>query len=127
MWPKILGSVNERFFAGLLSVKEAMVMCQTMTKDWSIRSNMSSPTSLDIYMVKRKSNSGPNKRQEVSNYTWPRTALLLRSEMIILRADNMRPLFQEVTKASSKAPIQKSRYQMKDVDVVFLLIPCGLL
>ena len=61
MWPKILGSVNERFFAGLLSVKEAMVMCQTMTKDWIIRSNMSSPTSLD-----RKSYSGPNKRPEVS-------------------------------------------------------------
>ena len=94
MWPKILGSVNERFFAGLLSVKEAMVMCQTMTKDWSIRSNMSSPTSLDIYMVKRKSNSGPNKRQEVSNYTWPRTALLLRSEMKI---SMLSPLFHEVT------------------------------
>ena len=44
-------------------------MCQTMTKDWSIRSNMSSPTSLDICMVKRKSDSGSNKRPEVSHYT----------------------------------------------------------
>ena len=56
-------------------------------------------------------------------YHKPRTALFLRTDMSKSRALKLKPPFQEVTKASSKAPILKSWYQIKDMDVVFLLIP----
>ena len=44
--------------------------------------------------------------------------------MYILRAgDKMRPLFKEVIVASPVAQFQKNRYQMKDMDIIFPMIP----
>ena len=42
-------------------------------------------------------------------YVVPRTALLLRTEMTILRADKMRPLFQKVILALPVVQFQKNR------------------
>ena len=56
-----------------------------------------------------------------------RTALLLRTEMTISRAVKLRALFQEVTLALPEARPIQIWYQMKDMDTVFILIPCGLL
>ena len=43
--------------------------------------------------------------------------------MSILKGDKMSPLFQEVMEASSVAQFPKTGYQMKDMDINFLLIP----
>ena len=43
--------------------------------------------------------------------------------MSILKNDKMSPLFQEVIEASSAAQFPKTGYQMKDMDINFLLIP----
>ena len=51
------------------------------------------------------------------------TALLLKTEMSILKADKMSPLFQEVIVASSMAKFQKNGCQMKDMDIIFPLTP----
>ena len=53
----------------------------------------------------------------------PRTALLLRTEMRIFKDDKMSPLFQEVIVTSSIAKFNWNKYQMKDMDIIFPLIP----
>ena len=53
----------------------------------------------------------------------PRTALLLRTEMSILRVDNMRPLFQEVIVTKLAVTQSTTRYQMKATDIIFPMIP----
>ena len=57
----------------------------------------------------------------------PSTALLLRTEMSILKAEHMRPLFPEVTAASPEAQFLKTGRQMKDMDIIFPLTPHTLL
>jgi len=52
-----------------------------------------------------------------------RTALLLRTDMRILKDDKMSPLFQEVIVASLVAQFPKTGYQIKDMDIIFPLIP----
>ena len=56
-----------------------------------------------------------------------RTALLLRTEMSILRVEYMRPLFPDVIAASPVAHFLKIGCQMRDIDIIFPLIPCELL
>ena len=48
-------------------------------------------------------------------YPWPRTALLLRTEMSILRDDTMRPLFQEaiVTKLAVTQVPQGTKWKLR--------------
>ena len=56
-----------------------------------------------------------------------RTALLLRTEMSILRVEHISPLFPEVTAALPEAQFSKSGCQMKDMYIIVPLIPCELL
>ena len=53
----------------------------------------------------------------------PGIALLLRTEMCVLKANKMSPLFQEVIVASFGAQFKKwvPHYQMKDMDIIFPL------
>ena len=53
----------------------------------------------------------------------PRTALLLRTEMSILRDDKMRPLFQEVIVTKLAVTQSTTRYQMNAMDIIFPMIP----
>ena len=53
----------------------------------------------------------------------PRTALLLRTEMSILRVDKMRPLFQEAFVTKLAVTQSTTRYQMKAMDIIFPMIP----
>ena len=52
-----------------------------------------------------------------------RTALLLRTEMRILRDNKMRPLFQEAIVTELAVPQSTTRYQMKATDIIFPTIP----
>ena len=52
-----------------------------------------------------------------------RTALLLRTEMRILRDNKMRPLFQEAIVTELAVPKSTTRYQMKATDIIFPIIP----
>ena len=52
-----------------------------------------------------------------------RTAVLLRTEMSILRDDKMRPLFQEAIVTKLVVSQIVSRYQMKATDIIFPMIP----
>ena len=45
--------------------------------------------------------------------------------MSILRANKMRPVFQEAIVGSPVAQFQKNRCQMKDIDTIFQMIPYG--
>ena len=47
--------------------------------------------------------------------------------MSILKVEHMRPLFSEVTAASPEAQFLKTGRQMKDMDIIFPLIPSELL
>ena len=51
-----------------------------------------------------------------------RTALLLRTEVNILRVDKMRPLFQEAVVTKLVVTQSASGYQMKATDIVFPMI-----
>jgi len=53
----------------------------------------------------------------------PRTALLLRTEMSILRDDKMRPLFKEEFVTKPVVTLSTTRYQMKATDIIFPMIP----
>ena len=46
-------------------------------------------------------------------------------EMSFLRTDKMRPLYQEVSVALPVVQFQKSRWRMKDMNSLFILIPYG--
>ena len=52
-----------------------------------------------------------------------RTALLLRTEMSILRVDKMRPLFQEAIVTKLLVTQNTTRYQIKATDIIFPMIP----
>ena len=56
-------------------------------------------------------------------YTEARTALLLGTEMSILRVDKMRPLFQEVIVTKLAVTQSTTRYQMNAMDIIFPMIP----
>ena len=66
-------------------------------------------------------------KYKVSPCPISRTALLLRTDMSILRAEHMRPFFPEVTAASPEAQFLTTGRQMKDMDIIFPLIPSELL
>ena len=57
------------------------------------------------------------------SYLYSRTALLLRIEMNILRVDKMRPLFQEAIVTKLAVTQRTTRYQLKAMDIIFLMIP----
>ena len=52
-----------------------------------------------------------------------RAAILLRTEMSILRVDKTRPLFQKATVTKLKVTQSTTRYQMKATDIIFPVIP----
>ena len=52
-----------------------------------------------------------------------RTALLLRTEMSILRDDKMRPLFQEAIVTKLAVTHSTATYQMKAMHMIFPMIP----
>ena len=52
-----------------------------------------------------------------------RAAILLRTEMSILRVDKTRPLFQKATVTKLKVTQSTTRYQMKASDIIFPIIP----
>ena len=56
----------------------------------------------------------------------PRRALLPWTEMAIFRTVKLRPLFQAVTLALPEAQSVQIWYKMKDIDIIFVLIPFGL-
>ena len=57
-------------------------------------------------------------------YNEPRIALILRTEMSILRDDKIRPLFLREAIVTKLAVTQSStRYQMKAMDITFAMIP----
>ena len=56
-------------------------------------------------------------------YIFARTALLLRTEMSILRDDKMRPLFQEAIVTKLAVTQSTTRYQMKAMDIIFQMMP----
>ena len=60
---------------------------------------------------------------KIVRYIQPRTALLLRTEMSILRDDKMRPLFQEAIVTKLAVTQSTTRYQMKATDIIFPMIP----
>ena len=59
----------------------------------------------------------------LSAWVSSRTALLLRTEMSILRDDKMRPLFQEAIVTKLAVTQSTTRYQMKAMDIIFPMIP----
>ena len=46
-------------------------------------------------------------------------------KMSLMKGGKVEPLFQKVTKALLEAKIQKKLYQMKEMNISFLLLPCG--
>ena len=63
------------------------------------------------------------KKLKHAQFAQPRTALLLRTEMSILRVDKMRPLFQEAIVTKLSVTQSTTRYQMKATDIIFPMIP----
>ena len=78
-----------------------------------------------IWKTQSKSISGGESYQKILSILWvkPRTALLLRTEMSILRVDKMRLLFQEAIVTKLSVTQSTTRYQMKATDIIFPMIP----